>query len=45
VRMVGVKSYPSCPGGAQGQVGWGSGQPELVVGNSAHGRQLEADDP
>jgi len=40
------RSWHSCPeklwcpipGGAQGQVGWGSGQPELVGGSPAHGR-------
>ena len=26
------------PGGAQGQVGWGPGQPDLVGGSPAHGR-------
>ena len=26
------------PGGTQGQVGWGPGQPELVGGSPAHGR-------
>ena len=26
------------PGGAQGQVGWGPGQPELVGGSPTHGR-------
>jgi len=29
------------PGGAQGQLGWGPGQPEPVGGNPAHGRGLE----
>ena len=29
--------YP-VPRGAQGQVGWGSGQPDLVAGNPAHSR-------
>ena len=37
------------PGGAQGQVGWGPGQPGLVlnveVGGPACGRGLEFDDP
>ena len=32
------------PGGAQGQVGWGLGQPELVGGSPDHGRQLELND-
>jgi len=34
-----------CPisGGAQGQVGWGPGQPELVGGNPAHAERLELD--
>jgi len=31
----------SIPGGVQGQVGWGPGQPELVGGNSSHSRGLE----
>ena len=31
------------PGSAQGQVGCGSGQPELVGGVTAHGRRLEID--
>jgi len=26
------------PGGTQGQVGWGPGQPELVGSSPAHGR-------
>jgi len=38
----------SVPGGVQGQVGWGPGQPGLVpdleVGGSACGRGLEPDD-
>jgi len=37
------------PGGVQGQVGWGPGQPALVldmeVGGHACGRKLELDDP
>lgn len=36
------------PGGAQGPVGWGTGQPDLVpdlvVGNHTHGRRVELDD-
>ena len=40
--------YP-IPGGVQGWVGWGAGQPNLVcdlaVGNPACGRGLELDDP
>ena len=47
-----VRQWHSCPkklwcpipAGAQGQVGWGPRQPELVVGNPAHGRVLELDD-
>jgi len=43
-----VRPWHSCPeklwcpipGGAQGQVGWGPGQPELVSGSPAHGRGL-----
>ena len=39
---------PSIPGGVQGQVGWGHGQPALVlnveVGGRACGRQLEIHD-
>jgi len=35
---------PSIPGGVQGQVGWGPGQPGLVlhveVGGLAHGREF-----
>ena len=34
--------YP-IPGGFQGQVGWGPGQPDLVGGSPAHGRGLELD--
>ena len=30
-------------GGIQVQVVWGPGQPNLVAGNSAHGRGLEVD--
>jgi len=41
-----VRRWHSCPeklwcpipGGAQGQGGWGPGQPELVGGSPAHGR-------
>ena len=40
---------PSIPGGVQGQVGWGSGQPGLVwnvqVGGPACGGGLELHDP
>jgi len=40
---------PSIPGGAQGQVGWGPGQPGLVlnveVGGPACGGGLELRDP
>jgi len=40
---------PSIPGGVQGQVGWGPGQPGLVldteVGGHACGRGLALDDP
>ena len=40
---------PSIPGGVQGQVGWGPGQPGLVlngeVGGSACIRRLELHDP
>ena len=32
------------PGGIQGQVGCGSGQPGLVVGDPAHSRGLKLDD-
>ena len=35
---------PSIPGGVQGQVGWGPGQPSLVLngqfGGLAHGREF-----
>ena len=34
----GEKLWCPIPGGAQGQVGWGPGQPELVGGSPAHGR-------
>ena len=30
------------PGGVQGQLGWGPGQPDLVAGNPAHGRGIGA---
>ena len=40
-----VVKAPSIPGGVQGQVGWGAGQPGLVlnveVGGPACGRGLE----
>ena len=40
---------PSIRGGVQGQVGWGPGQPGLVlhveVGGPACGRRLELHDP
>ena len=29
------------PGGTQGQVEWGSGQPGLVVGDPPHSREVE----
>jgi len=29
-------------GGVQGQVGWGPGQPDLMVGNPAHSRGVGA---
>ena len=32
------------PGGTQGQVGWGPGQPELVGCSPDHSRGLELDD-
>jgi len=35
---------PSIPGGVQGQVGWGSGQPELVGGNKPKAGESEVDD-
>ena len=43
-----VRCWHSCPeklwcpipGGAQGQVGWGPGQPELVGGSPAHGFEI-----
>jgi len=28
----------SIPGGAQGRIGWGPGQSDMVGGNPAHGR-------
>ena len=44
-----VVDAPSIPGGAQGQVGWGPGQPGLVlnveVGGPACGGGLELRDP
>ena len=40
---------PSIPGGVQSQVGWGLGQPGLVlnveIGGPACGRELELHDP
>ena len=33
------------PGGAQGQVGWGPGHPELMGDSPAHGRGWGLDDP
>ena len=38
------KLWCPIPGGTQGQVGWGPGQPELVGGSPAHGRGLELGD-
>ena len=39
---AGTAAQRSCgcpiPGGTEGQVGWGPGQPELVGGSPAHGR-------
>jgi len=44
-----VVDAPSIPGGAQGQVGWGPGQPGLVlnveVGGPACSGGLKLDDP
>lgn len=34
----------SIPGEVQGQAGWGPEKPELVSGNSAHGREIDLDD-
>ena len=47
-----VRHWHSCPeklwcpipGGAQGQLGWGPGQLDLVVGTPVRGRGLELDD-
>ena len=40
---------PSIPGGVEGQVGWGAGQPGVVlngeVGGPACGRGLDIHDP
>jgi len=38
--------YMGCPipGGIQGQAGWGSGQPGLVVGDPEHSRGVKLDD-
>ena len=38
------KLWCTIPGGAQGQVGLGPEQPELVGGSPAHGRGLELSD-
>ena len=35
------KLWVPITGGTQGQIGWGSGLPELVRGSVAHGRGLE----
>lgn len=40
--QVGTARYP-IPEGAQGQLGWGSGQPDVVGGNPTHGSRLELD--
>ena len=44
-NVLSVAAQRSCgcpiPGGAQGQVGWGPGQPEVLGGGPAHGRGLE----
>jgi len=43
-----VQSLENCgcpiPGGVQGRVGWGPGQPDLMGSNCAHGSGLEMDD-
>ena len=38
--IIAQKAVVPIPGSAQGQVGWGPGQPELVGGNR-HGKGLE----
>jgi len=38
---IGWGSGCSIPGGIQGQAGYGSGQPGLVVGDPAHSRGVE----
>jgi len=44
LEQITQRSY-GCPipGDIQGQVGWGLEQPDLVVGSSAHDRELELD--
>ena len=44
-EVLAQAAHRSCgcpiPGDIQGQVGWGPGQPDLVVGNAVQGRGLE----
>ena len=42
VRLIAQKfcGYPT-PGGTQGQVGWGPGQPEIAGDDPTHGMGLE----
>ena len=44
VQKHSIKYSECIPGGTQGQVGCGSGQPGLVVGDPAHSRGLEVDE-
>ena len=48
-RLSRVAGQPHCgcpiPGGVQGWIGWGPGQPGLVGGNPAHSTVVELDIP
>jgi len=44
LEHIALKRGCSIPGIIQGQAGWDLGQPDLMAGNSAHGRGLELDD-
>jgi len=45
LEQVAQRGYGcSISGGIQGQVGGDPGQPDLVIGDPAHGRRLELDD-
>jgi len=43
LKQTAQRSCGCTLGGVQGQLGWGSGQPDVVGGNPTHGSRLELD--